>query len=130
MLVPVDRSNFSGYWFAAPGTIGFGFPTGSHGSTTGPFGRNDASRSGGRSRRPFKYYAASTILYDVDTRRCTRSVELHCSNPEPGYYNSSTYYGKTVGGRVGLQAKRMDPSPPWMLSDDYSSSTRLCSREL
>lgn len=126
MLVPVDRSNFSGYWFAAPWYYpGFGFADGQvTAPRQGPFGRNDGVTVWGQvGGGLFKYYAGVYDLYDVDTTPLySGRLSLHLLNPEPGYYNSSTYYGKdllAIG--AGLQAKKDGSvAPGGMLTDDYS----------
>jgi hypothetical protein len=126
MLVPVDRSNFSGYWFAAPWYYpGFGFADGQvTAPRQGPFGRNDGVTVWGQvGGGTFKYYAGVYDLYDVDTTPLySGRLSLHLLNPEPGYYNSSTYYGKdllAIG--AGVQAKKDGSvAPGGMLSDDYS----------
>lgn len=128
MLVPVDRSNFSGYWFAAPWYYpGFGFADGQvTAPRQGPFGRNDGVTVWGQfGGGVFKYYAGAFDLYDPTTRPLySGRLSLHLLNPEPGYYNSSTYYGKdllAIG--VGAQAKR-DGSTTVVegttLTDDYT----------
>ncbi len=126
MLVPVDRANFSGYWFAAPWYYpGFGFADGQvTAPRQGPFGRNDGVTLWGQvGGGMFKYYAGVYDLHDVDTTPLySGRLSLHLLNPEPGYYHSSTYYGKdllAVG--VGLQAKKDGSvAPGGMLTDDYS----------
>jgi hypothetical protein len=118
MLVPVDRSNFSGPWFMAPWLYpGFGFADGQVVvPREGPSGRNDGvtiwgSPAGGM----FKYYAGVFDLYDVmQSPLYSARVSVSLLNPEPGFYNSSTYYGKDLLGiGVGIQAKEdgsVDPT--------------------
>lgn len=131
MLVPVDRSNFSGPWFSAPWYYpGFGFADGQvTAPRQGPFGRNDGVTVWGQlGGGVFKYYAGAFDLYDVDTAPLfSGRLSLHLLNPEPGYYNSSTYYGKdllAIG--VGAQSKAdgsivTDPmTGDLVASDDYS----------
>jgi hypothetical protein len=97
MLVPSDRSNFSGYWFAAPWTYPgkydyFGAPVGPR---QGPFGRNDGVTLWGQvAGGMFKYYAGAYDLHNGDgTALISGRLNLSLINPEPGYYHSSTYYG-------------------------------------
>ena len=111
MLVPVDRANFSGAWFAAPWYYpGFGFADGQVPvPAQGPFGRNDGITVWGQfGGGVFKYYAGLFDLYDVDTSPLfSGRVSLHLLDPEPGYYNSSTYYGKDILSiGAGVQSKK------------------------
>jgi hypothetical protein len=123
MLVPSDRSNFSGAWFMAP----WSYPgfyrafAGPAGPRQGPFGRNDGvtawgSIDGGR----VKYYAGAYDLFDPSQSPLFSSrVNVALQGKEPGYYNSSSYYGKqmlTVG--AAAQFKR-DGSTGAMPADDY-----------
>jgi hypothetical protein len=100
MLVPVDRSNFSGAWFAAPWYYpGFGFADGQvTAPRQGPFGRNDGITLWGQVEGGLlKYYAGAYDLYDVDTSPLfSGRLALALFEKEPGYYNSSTYYGKDI----------------------------------
>jgi hypothetical protein len=111
MLVPVDRANFSGYWFAAPWYYpGFGFADGQVGAPLeGPFGRNDGVTIWGQvGGGVFKYYAGMYDLYNVDTSPLfSGRVTLNLLDPEPGYYSSSTYYGKDILAiAAGVQSKK------------------------
>jgi hypothetical protein len=100
MLVPVDRSNFSGAWFAAPWYYpGFGFADGQvTAPRQGPFGRNDGVTLWGQVEGGLlKYYAGAYDLYDVETSPLfSGRLALALFDKEPGYYNSSTYYGKDI----------------------------------
>lgn len=102
MLVPSDRANFSGAWFAAPwyypGT--FEFTAGGNGQFIGPQsqganGRNDGLTVWGQAEGGlFKYYAGAFDLWDPTSKPWwTGRLNLSLINPEPGYYHSSTYYG-------------------------------------
>jgi hypothetical protein len=127
MLVPVDRSNFSGAWFAAPWYYpGFGFADGQvTAPRQGPFGRNDGVTLWGQvDGGLLKYYAGAFDLYNVDTSPLfSGRVALALLDKEPGYYNSSTYYGKDIlSVGVGAQYKK-DGSEPVVMGvepDDYS----------
>jgi hypothetical protein len=130
MLVPVDRSNFSGYWFAAPWYYpGFGFADGQVAAPQeGPFGRNDGVTLWGQlGGGVVKYYAGMFDLYNVETSPLfSGRVSLHLLDPEPGYYNSSTYYGKDILSiGAGVQSKKggsafTDPVTGSTSTDDYT----------
>lgn len=100
MLVPVDRSNFSGAWFAAPWYYpGFGFADGQvTAPRQGPFGRNDGVTIWGQVEGGLlKYYAGAYDLFNVGTSPLfSGRLALALFEKEPGYYNSSTYYGKDI----------------------------------
>jgi len=50
----------------------------------------------------FKYYAGVYDLYDVTQKPLySGRISLHLLNPEPGYYGSSTFYGKDLLG-IGI----------------------------
>ena len=124
MLVPSDRSNFSGAWFMAPWSYpgfyqAFAPPAGPR---QGPFGRNDGVTlwgdvGGGR----VKYYAGAFDLFDPSQSPLFSSrLNVALLEKEPGYYHSSSYYGKrmlNVG--IGAQYKR-DGSIGAMPVDDYA----------
>lgn len=130
MLVPVDRSNFSGPWFMAPWFYpGFGFADGQvTAPREGPSGRNDGVTAWGYFLDGMiKYYAGVFDLYDV-TQNPLYSGRINISliNPEPGFYSNSMYLGKDIlaigvgaqaksSGSVGVPAVLGDPAP----TDDY-----------
>lgn len=130
MLVPVDRSNFSGPWFMAPWFFpGFGFADGQvTAPREGPFGRNDGVTVWGQlADGLFKYYAGAFDLYDRSSSPLfSGRLSLHLLNPEPGYYGSSTFYGKDLLGiGVGFQSKKngsisLDAMGQPIASDDYT----------
>jgi hypothetical protein len=97
MLVPSDRANFSGSWFAAPWYYAGTFsPNGYVGpQSQGPNGRNDGVTIWGQIEGGlFKYYASAFNLWDPTSKPWwTGRVNLSLINPEPGFYHSSTYYG-------------------------------------
>jgi hypothetical protein len=102
MLVPSDRANFSGSWFAAPwfylGSVAnVGGPP-QYGPRQGPNGRNDGVTVWGQAGGGlFKYYLGVFDLYDVaDNPLISARVNVSLLNPEPGFYHSSTYYGKDI----------------------------------
>jgi hypothetical protein len=124
MLVPSDRSNFSGAWFIAPWTYpgeyqAFAPPAGPR---QGPHGRNDGATvwgdiDGGR----VKYYAGAFDLFDPSQSPLfSTRVNIALLDREPGYYSSSSYYGKDIVSiGLGAQYKR-DGSAGAMAVDDYA----------
>jgi hypothetical protein len=122
MLVPSDRANFSGTWFEAPwyypGTFAIGGRGGAGfmGPREGPYGRNDGATIWGQVNGGlFKYYVSAFDLWDP-TKKPLWSGRLNLSllNPEPGYYHSSTYYGKdilaiAIGGQLQKNGSTFTP---------------------
>jgi hypothetical protein len=96
MLVPSDRSNFSGPWFMSPwnypGSYLAGPPVGPR---QGPFGRNDGATLWGQFFGGYaKYYLGAFDLHDPNANALVSGrLNFTLLNPEPGYYHSSTYYG-------------------------------------
>jgi hypothetical protein len=106
MLVPSDRSNFSGTWFMAPwyypgryfgptpekgANNFFGAPIGPR---QGPYGRNDGATIWGEfGGGTLKYYAGVYDVFANNNPLISGRINLALINPEPGYYHSSTYYG-------------------------------------
>jgi hypothetical protein len=133
MLVPSDRSNFSGAWFMAPWSYpGFFVPGGGPiGPRQGAFGRNDGATVWGQfGGGLLKYYAS---VFDLTAGPNTSPlyssrINLALINPEPGYYHSSTYYGGKDILAVGLSAQYkkngstgVDPATMMALTpDDYT----------
>ncbi len=111
MLVPSDRSNFSGPWFMAPWNYpgfypGLGAPAGPR---QGAFGRNDgATVWGDFGGGVLKYYlGAFDLRQRSESPLYTARINLSLLNPEPGYYHSSTYYGMDILAiGVGAQYKK------------------------
>jgi hypothetical protein len=100
MLVPSDRSNFSGPWFMAAWNYPTFFlaqtdPTKPPlGPREGPFGRNDGATVWGQfNGGMLKYYAGAYDLFATNNPLLSGRINLALINPEPGYYHSSTYYG-------------------------------------
>ena len=138
MLVPSDRANFSGAWFAAPWYYPGTFVPGQYlgPRAQGPNGRNDGVTVWGQAEGGlFKYYVSAFDLHDgVSKPWWTGRLNLSLINPEPGYYHSSTYYGgkDLLAIGVALAMKKdgststMTPAPtaanpmpaPITLSDD------------
>jgi hypothetical protein len=115
MLVASDRSNFSGPYFmapwiyplllgpqnfppAAPGTAPNHVAYAVVGPKEGPFGRNDGATIWGQVNDGlFKYYAGVYNLHDAANKPLfSGRLALSLLSTEPGYYGSSTYYGKDV----------------------------------
>jgi hypothetical protein len=98
MLVPSDRSNFSGFWFAAPWTYPGFFVRGAapFGPRQGPFGRNNGATVWGQFLDGrLKYYAGAYDLFDVaQSPLISTRLNIALLTPEPGYYHSSTYFGE------------------------------------
>jgi hypothetical protein len=132
MLVPSDRSNFSGAWFMAPWSYpGFFVPGGGPiGPRQGAFGRNDGATVWGQfGGGLLKYYASVFDLTAPQTSPLYSSrINLSLINPEPGYYHSSTYYGGKDILAIGLSAQfkkdgsvGVDPATMMALTpDDYT----------
>jgi hypothetical protein len=114
MLVPSDRSNFSGAWFmspwAYPGFFVPGLPP--IGPRQGEFGRNDGATVWGQfGGGLLKYYVGAFDLTQKDALGNSQSplftsrINLSLINPEPGYYHSSTYYGGKDILAIGLSGQ-------------------------
>ncbi len=124
MLVPSDRANFSGTWFAAPwyypGTYtGYAGPP--VGPRQGPYGRNDGATIWGQAQGGlFKYYVGAFDLYNSSGGPLwIGRLNLSLLNPEPGYYHSSTYYGKDILA-IGVAGQyKKDGSAGGMATKDY-----------
>jgi hypothetical protein len=105
MLVPSDRSNFSGPYFMAPwyypGTYS---PHGYIGPRQGPAGRNDgATVWGDFGKGRFKYYAGAFDLYKSTGRPLwSGRLALALLDPEPGLWGTSTYYGSQDVLSIGV----------------------------
>jgi hypothetical protein len=127
MLVPSDRANFSGAWFAAPWYYPGFYMTAFNGLIAGPregaYGRNDGLTIWGQAQGGlFKYYASAFELDDPTTKPLwSGRLNLSLINPEPGYYHSSTYYGgKDIFAiAIGGQMKK-DGSSTATSTDDYA----------
>jgi hypothetical protein len=132
MLVPSDRANISGPWFQAPWNYPGLYPglVAPAGPRAGDFGRSDGVTAWGQfNGGVVKYYlGAYDLRRKVEAPLYTGRINLSLINPEPGYYNSSTYYGMDILAiGVGAQYKRngsLGPElpPPAVIAppDDYS----------
>jgi hypothetical protein len=111
MLVPSDRSNFSGPWFIAPWNYPGFYPglAAPAGPRTELFGRDDGATVWGEfGGGVFKYYlGAFDLTKKGEAPLYTGRLNLSLLNPEPGYYHSSTYYGTDILALgVGAQFKK------------------------
>ncbi len=112
MLVPSDRSNFSGPFFMSPWNYPGVFSVPGQGfalifPAEGPIGRNTgATIWGDFGKGLFKYYAGAYSLADVG-QSPLYSGRLNFSpiGKEPGYYHSSTYYGDKDVLALGVGAQ-------------------------
>jgi hypothetical protein len=136
MLVPSDRSNFSGPWFMSAWNYPGGFGPYGLGPRQGPNGRNDGATLWGQFFGGYaKYYIGAYDLENSNNKALVSGrLNFTLLNPEPGYYNSSTYYGGKdivalgLGGQYKKKGSVMaDPMPNGMptpmfvgMSDNYS----------
>jgi hypothetical protein len=123
MLVPCDRSNFSGPFFMSPWNYPgvFSVPNGGFALIfpgEGPFGRNTGGTVWGAIEKGlFKYYVGAYNLANV-AQSPMYSGRLNFSpiGGEPGYYHSSTYYGDkdvlAIGVGAQFQAHGSIGAPP------------------
>jgi len=106
-LPPSDRANLSGPYYQNA----WFFPTGVNGYPSIYAGRDDGGAVWGQLEKgKFKYQAG---VFTLDSNTPTSEVlyagrlVLNLLDPEPGYYNSSTYYGTkdvlALGGAVQYQ---------------------------
>jgi hypothetical protein len=131
MLVPSDRSNFSGPWFMSAWNYpGFFLPgKAPFGPQQGPSGRNDGATAWGQFLGGHvKYYAGAFDLHDLEAHALySGRLNFTLLNPEPGYYHSSTYYGGKDIVALGIsgqykkggskQSSGMDPDPVGFTAD-------------
>ena len=125
MLVPSDRANFSGPWFASPWNYpGFFLntfmPGPPIGPRQGPFGRNDGITIWGQAAGGlFKYYASAFDLHNPASKPLWAGrLNLSLINPEPGYYHSSTYYGAKDIFAIGVAAQMQKDGSSFIDEDD------------
>lgn len=126
MVEPVDRSTLSGPWFMSPWYLtGLGYvdrqiPL----PRTGFLGRsNGATVWGTFFAGHLKYYAAALdLVAPGESPMLAGRINLALLNPEPGYYNSSGYFGKdllAIG--AGAQSKKGGSvNPMTQEKSDYS----------
>lgn len=111
LLVPSDRSNFSGPFFMSPWNYPGAYPgaVGFVGPRTGPTGRDNGAVVwgqfvGGKA----KYYLGA---FNLDTPTVSPLISGRLNfcllGSEPGFYHSSTYYGSqdivAIGGALQYQ---------------------------
>ncbi|WP_437615454.1 hypothetical protein WMF20_18580 [Sorangium sp. So ce834] len=98
MIVPSDRSAFSGPWSMGPWNYpGFFEPYAPPiGPRQGPFGRNDGVTAWGKiAGGLFKYYVGAFNLHDSSVSPLyTARLNLSLLDPEPAYYQKATYLGE------------------------------------
>ncbi|WP_437475663.1 hypothetical protein WME75_23825 [Sorangium sp. So ce1014] len=124
MIVPSDRSGFSGPWSMGPWNYpGFFQPYAPPiGPRQGPFGRNDGVTAWGKiAGGLFKYYAGAFNLHDSSVSPLyTARLNLSLLDPEPAYYQRSTYLGEKsilalgVAGEVQREGSVESLPPPAM----------------
>ncbi|WP_437754323.1 hypothetical protein [Sorangium sp. So ce1389] len=124
MIVPSDRSAFSGPWSMVPWNYpGFFEPYAPPlGPRQGPFGRNDGVTAWGKvAGGLFKYYVGAYNLHDSSASPLyTARLNLSLLDPEPAYYQKSTYLGEKsilalgVAGEVQRQGSVESLPPPAM----------------
>lgn len=121
MIVPSDRSAFSGPWSMGPWNYpGFFEPYAPPiGPRQGPFGRNDGVTAWGKAAGGlFKYYVGAFNLHDSSVSPLyTARLNLSLLDPEPAYYQKATYLGEKsilalgVAGEVQKEGS-VEPLPP------------------
>ena len=109
MLVPSDRSNFSGPWFMSPWKYpglypGLPYPVG---PKQGPQGRNNGATVWGEFLgAKLKYYAGVFDMNDAAVSPLfSGRVNICLLGSESGFYHSSTYYGSQDIVAIGLGAQ-------------------------
>lgn len=134
MLVPSDRSNFSGPWFISPFFYPgmYGGPDGAAvGPRRGPGGRNNGATLWGQlGGGLFKYYAGVFDLHaPEEAPLLSTRLGLSLLSPEPGFGSRSAYFGEdrlAVGANFQLKRRGSQSPPPLMgqlpLSDDYRAA--------
>lgn len=122
MIVPSDRSAFSGPWSMGPWNYpGFFEPYAPPiGPKQGPFGRNDGVTTWGKvAGGLFKYYVGAFNLHDSSVSPLyTARLNLSLLDPEPAYYQKATYLGEKsilalgVAGEVQKEGSVESLPPP------------------
>lgn len=89
-LPPSDRANLSGPYFQNAWT----YPDGVHGYPAVYAGRDDGLAAWGQiNGGQFKYQVGFFGMQDTPDPRFAARLVYNVFDPEPGYYNSSTYFG-------------------------------------
>ncbi|WP_437291198.1 hypothetical protein [Sorangium sp. So ce406] len=122
MIVPSDRSAFSGPWSMGPWNYpGFFEPYAPPiGPRQGPLGRNDGVTAWGKvAGGLFKYYVGAFNLHDSAVSPLyTARLNVSLLDPEPAYYQKSTYLGEKsilalgVAGEVQKEGSVESLPPP------------------
>jgi hypothetical protein len=134
LLVPSDRSNFSGPFFMStwnyPGFYTVGGTTRFVGPNEGPYGRNAGGVVWGDIEKGlFKYYVgAFNMTNPTQSPLYTGRLHFDAIGKEPGYYGSSTYYGDqdVLAFGVGAQYQKdgsrgpQDPITLEVPTDDFA----------
>lgn len=128
LLVPSDRSNFSGPFFISPwnypGVYSVGTAGGFIGPKTGANGRDDGLVVWGEFLRgKAKYFLGAFNLDNVVQRPLySGRVNIALLGEEPGFWGSSTYYGDkdviAVGGGFQYQKDGSGTIDPVTLNGD------------
>jgi hypothetical protein len=124
LLVPSDRSNFSGPFFMDawnyPGVYGGNYLVGPN---TGSNGRDTGAVVWGQFLgAKLKYFLGAFNLENMTTRpKLSGRINVDIIGEEPGYYHSSTYYGSKdivaiAGGFEYLKAGETGATPPQTLT--------------
>lgn len=133
LLVPVDRSNFSGPFFMSPWNYPGVFNVGNSGAFIGPAEGPNGRNAGGVvwgdiGKGTFKYYAGAFNMTNKDQHLLySGRLAFAAIGKEPGYYGSSTYYGDQdiLALGVGAQYQKdgsigADPTTGDAVTDNYS----------
>lgn len=109
LLVPSDRSNFSGPFFISPWNYpGFYVPGGAPlGPKDGPNGRDQGITVWGNALDDTLKYYIGAYGIDLDHTNAYYSGRISYSlqGSEPGYFGSSTYYGSKSVATIGIGAQ-------------------------
>lgn len=111
LLVPSDRSNFSGPFFMSPWNYPGVYNVGGQGAFIGPSQGPSGRDAGGVvwgdiEKGMFKYYAGVFKLTNPQASPLfTGRLHFAAIGKEPGYYGSSTYYGDQDVLAFGLGAQ-------------------------
>jgi hypothetical protein len=124
LLVPCDRSNFTGPFFMIPWNYPGVYPAGFVGPMEGPNGRNEGVTAWGMAADDkFKYYVGA---YGIDKNAqpfYSARVSYNIQGSEPGYFGSSTYFGEKSVAAVGVAAQyqkaELNATPP--VTKDFTS---------
>ncbi len=106
LLVPSDRSNFTGPFFMIPWNYPGVYPAGFIGPNTGPNGRDQGITAWGMALdNKFKYFAGAYGIDKATQPYYSARISYAIQGSEPGYFGSSTYFGEKSVLAVGLGAQ-------------------------